>query len=118
MLHLSQVTGNVLLDADLQAQIRVMTGWPMSIIVRKTYCNFLLRKTQDRGIDIHWGKKLLDVKQEVDKVTAIFEDGTSAEGDLLIGCDGLHSGVRNALFGEIPAEYTGLVEASLHLYFA
>lgn len=33
------------------------------------------------------------------KAAAIFEDGTQATGDLLVGCDGAKSCVRDALLG-------------------
>ena len=35
-----------------------------------------------------------------DKVIAHFEDGTSASGTVLIGCDGAKSKTREAIFGE------------------
>lgn len=108
LLHRSEITGNVLIDAPVYAQVRETTGWPMCAVVRATYSKFLLGKVAERGIPIHWGKKLVNVKQQGEKVTAVFEDGTTDEGDLLMGCDGIHSKVRDALFGKSSAEYTGL----------
>lgn len=40
------------------------------------------------------GKRFVKLKQQDDKVIAHFEDGSTAEGDILIGADGLHSRVR------------------------
>jgi 2-polyprenyl-6-methoxyphenol hydroxylase-like FAD-dependent oxidoreductase len=40
-------------------------------------------------------------------VTASFEDGSRAQGDVLVGADGLHSVARSALFGEQPPRYGG-----------
>ncbi|MBC2638194.1 MULTISPECIES: FAD-dependent monooxygenase [unclassified Rhodococcus (in: high G+C Gram-positive bacteria)] len=37
-----------------------------------------------------------------------FADGESAEADIVIGADGVHSIVRNTLFGASPAAYSGL----------
>jgi salicylate hydroxylase len=37
-----------------------------------------------------------------------FADGTSAAADVLIGADGIHSAVREALFGTAPAADTGI----------
>jgi salicylate hydroxylase len=37
-----------------------------------------------------------------------FADGQSAEADVVIGADGIHSAVRAALFGVSPAAYSGL----------
>ncbi|MGC7098253.1 FAD-dependent oxidoreductase [Amycolatopsis lurida] len=40
-------------------------------------------------------------------VVASFDDGTEAEGDVLLGADGHRSIVRRELMGERPASYTG-----------
>ncbi|KAJ3911362.1 hypothetical protein F5877DRAFT_55412 [Lentinula edodes] len=63
-----------------------------------------------RGILVYFGKKVVGVDESRDRVSAVFEDGTTAEGDLLVGCDGLHSAVRNALFGKEDPQYMGLVQ--------
>ncbi len=45
---------------------------------------------------------------ETDKgVTLNFDNGVKAEGDMLIGADGLKSVVRQQIGGDIPATYTG-----------
>ncbi|KAJ3812872.1 hypothetical protein F5876DRAFT_63655 [Lentinula aff. lateritia] len=63
-----------------------------------------------RGIPVYFGKKLVDVNQNGDRVSAVFEDGMITEGDLVVGCDGLHSAVRNTLFGKEDPQYMGLVQ--------
>jgi salicylate hydroxylase len=40
-------------------------------------------------------------------ITLHFSDGTSVEGDILIGADGLKSTIARQIVGEIPATYTG-----------
>jgi salicylate hydroxylase len=40
---------------------------------------------------------------------ARFADGSELEADMVIGADGIHSAVRNALFGHIPAKFTNQV---------
>jgi FAD-dependent urate hydroxylase len=43
-------------------------------------------------------------------VTALFEDGTHAQGDLLIAADGIHSGLREYVLGEpYQPKYRGYV---------
>jgi salicylate hydroxylase len=44
-----------------------------------------------------------------DRVVLRFDDGSTAEGDALIGADGIHSIVRERLHGADNAEFTGLV---------
>ena len=46
-------------------------------------------------------------RQTARGVTALFADGRTAEGDLLIGADGIHSAVRAQLFGHQRPRYSG-----------
>ncbi|MHC8285763.1 FAD binding domain-containing protein [Pseudomonas sp. XS1P51] len=57
----------------------------------------------------HRGKTLVDLAQNEQRVTAIFEDGSSAEGDLLIGADGAGSTVRSLVLPEAGYTYSGYV---------
>lgn len=62
-----------------------------------------------RGIPVEHGKRLASYEQTADGVTAHFEDGTTATGDVLIGADGMRSVVRATLAPDAPKpEYTGL----------
>ncbi|WP_084516851.1 FAD-dependent oxidoreductase [Microtetraspora niveoalba] len=49
---------------------------------------------------VRYGMGCRSVTQDHDRVTATFDDGTTATGDLLIGADGHHSVVRRQLWGE------------------
>lgn len=51
----------------------------------------------DRGVEVNFDKRLVDAKVTADGVTAFFADGSTAEGDLLIGADGLHSVTRKVI---------------------
>jgi len=42
-------------------------------------------------------------------VRVTFEDGTTDEGELLVGCDGLNSTVRELVFDAKPAQYKGII---------
>ncbi|HEX5210281.1 MAG TPA: FAD-dependent monooxygenase [Pseudolabrys sp.] len=56
------------------------------------------------------GMQLDDIAQHAGGVTAVFADGTRADGDLLIGADGVHSTVRARAFPGAPAPvYAGYV---------
>ncbi len=56
-----------------------------------------------RGVRIEYGKRLLDAQITPDGgVVARFEDGTEAEGDLLIGADGIHSRTRRIIDPSAP----------------
>lgn len=58
-----------------------------------------LRTILQEGIDIEWNKRLARFEDKGDQVIAYFEDGSQASGDLLIGCDGGGSIVRELLPG-------------------
>ncbi|MEV4743008.1 NAD(P)/FAD-dependent oxidoreductase [Streptomyces sp. NPDC049555] len=57
-----------------------------------------------RGIPVHHGKRLVDRRTGPGgTVTALFADGTRAEGDVLVGADGIHSRTRTLLDPAAPA---------------
>ncbi|KAL5336541.1 hypothetical protein BJX70DRAFT_400488 [Aspergillus crustosus] len=62
------------------------------------------------NIRIVYGKKLTHVTENHNEQTILhFEDNTSAAGDLVIGCDGVHSALRTQYVDPSrPSEYTGL----------
>ncbi|MBO9611193.1 MAG: FAD-dependent monooxygenase [Dyadobacter sp.] len=82
-----------------------------TIQVKRGLLNGALRRAaQQAGIPIEFGKRLVSIGQREVTVTVSFADGSVVEGDLLIGCDGIHSAVRRAIFPEAPGpEYTGLL---------
>jgi salicylate hydroxylase len=59
--------------------------------------------------EIKLGRRLVGVEQDERGVTAHFEDGTSERGDLLIGADGIHSQVRERLFGAEKLRFSGQI---------
>ena len=54
----------------------------------------LLAAADKAAIEIVYGKDLEGIEDSDSEVTALFKDGTRAHGDLLLGCDGIHSAVR------------------------
>lgn len=84
-------------------------------IKRTRMHDVFMEAVRKEGIETLTGKRLKDIQQQdggkkgPKAVTAIFEDGTEYSGDVLLGCDGLHSKTRELLFGKEPASYTGVV---------
>ncbi|MET0527477.1 MAG: FAD-dependent monooxygenase [Microvirga sp.] len=55
----------------------------------------------------HAGRNVKEVVQDRDRAIAIVDDGSTFEGDLLIGADGMRSVVRRALFPDVEPQYVG-----------
>lgn len=73
-----------------------------------------LRSLLQEGVSIEWNKRLVRFEDNGDQVIAHFKDGSSAAGDLLVGCDGGGSRVRDLLpsvygdgLGSIPKVVDG-----------
>ena len=58
---------------------------------------------REHGAQVHYGKELDGAVTADGGVEARFADGTTARGDLLIGCDGIHSRVRMFIDPSAPA---------------
>ncbi|KAJ3292078.1 hypothetical protein HDU79_001773 [Rhizoclosmatium sp. JEL0117] len=79
-------------------------------ILRSKLHNILMQACHKAGIRTFTGKKLVSVNQTSTGVFVQFADGTSAEGDFLVGADGIHSATRRQIFGESSkAEFTGVI---------
>ena len=60
--------------------------------------------------EVHLSMKCVEVSQTEKDATAIFEDGSTATGDLVIGADGIHSITRAYVLGKpIDLRYAGYV---------
>jgi len=57
---------------------------------------------------IQLGRKCVGLESRGGTLRLRFADGEAAEADAVIGADGIHSTVRNTVFGASPATYSGL----------
>lgn len=89
---------------------RLSDGTVAHTIKRATLSRILREEAASRGIRIEHGKRMTMAEQTADsQVVARFDDGTDAKGDLLIGCDGIHSVTRRVIDSSAPAgRYVGL----------
>ncbi|SDX87141.1 2-polyprenyl-6-methoxyphenol hydroxylase [Paenibacillus sp. CF384] len=77
------------------------------VIHRAELQSILLRAVMAELTEIHTGKQWIRGEQTDDAVTAVFADGTQEQVELVIGADGIHSEVREQLFGASPLRYSG-----------
>lgn len=56
---------------------------------------------------IHTRKEITRYEQDEHGVSVFFSDGSSAQGALLVGADGLHSAVRRQMLGDTSLRYAG-----------
>jgi 2-polyprenyl-6-methoxyphenol hydroxylase-like FAD-dependent oxidoreductase len=56
---------------------------------------------------VQFGAHLERFEQDNQGITAFFADGRQARGSLLVGADGIHSVVRQQIFGSEPPRYAG-----------
>ncbi|HWH26685.1 MAG TPA: NAD(P)/FAD-dependent oxidoreductase [Pseudolysinimonas sp.] len=82
-----------------------------SVVVRRGHLHQVLRDAATAaGIEIHDSARLTTIDETPDGVRATFADGRVAEGDILIGCDGIGSPTRTWIDPDAPAPaYSGLV---------
>jgi 2-polyprenyl-6-methoxyphenol hydroxylase-like FAD-dependent oxidoreductase len=58
---------------------------------------------------VHWGKTFTGYELRDDGVRAFFDDGTHADGDLLVGADGSNSRVRHQRLPDLQRQDLGIV---------
>ena len=58
---------------------------------------------------IQLGARVAGFEQDADGVRLRLESGQQIEGDLLIGADGVHSRIRQGLFGADRAQFSGII---------
>ena len=75
-----------------------------AIMVQRYRLHTLLAQTLEaEGCNIAYDHKLAGIEQSSDgAVTATFANGVVATGDVLVGCDGVHSRTRTLLFPSAP----------------
>jgi 2-polyprenyl-6-methoxyphenol hydroxylase-like FAD-dependent oxidoreductase len=82
-----------------------------SVFIRRSILHATLLEELDRQqIPVQYSKRLQGIVSNGGGVTVTFTDGSHAEGDLLIGADGIHSETRRIAFPDSPSPfYTGLM---------
>ena len=77
-----------------------------------------LRKSLLHDVPVQWDRCLVSFSTDVDGVTAVFEDGSTAKGTVLVGVDGSSSRLRRLLAPENhTAKKLSISGAAVAVYF-
>jgi salicylate hydroxylase len=99
--------GRSLLRTPLAGRLEAAFGFPQYQIHRADLLAALADAlAPDR---VHLGHQLTDLADRGDHVRARFANGAHAEVEVLVGADGIHSTIRNRLFGPQEPHFTGCV---------
>lgn len=82
-------------------------GAPFLTIHRADLLDVLLVQLPDDAI--HLDAACTGVENRDHSAVAHFENGRAAEADIVVGADGIHSAVRESLFGQIAPRFTGCI---------
>lgn len=95
---------------DLGAESVERYGYPYLMFHRADLHDVLIDAVRAKKADaIHLGCTAAGCDQDGAKVQLLLEGGDVIEGDVLIGADGVHSAVRQTLFGPDDRSFSGLI---------
>jgi salicylate hydroxylase len=95
---------------DLNASSTQKYGAPFFLVHRADLHDELLKAVLSiKPNAVHLGARCVGFQDSGKSVGVSFENGASVEGDLLIGADGIHSKIRQALFGPDKATFSGFM---------
>lgn len=85
-------------------------GFPYLTVYRPDLLSVLVEAVRrESPTALRLGSRVSGFTQSAAGVTLRLEDGTAVDGDALIGADGIHSRIRDGLFGADEARFTGQV---------
>ncbi len=103
-------SGSRIFSIPMREEAQRRYGAPYYHVHRADLIAILSRALRARAPNaVHMDKDVQGYAQSGDSVTLNFADGTRAQGDVVIGADGIHSGVRSQMLGATPARFTGNV---------
>jgi 2-polyprenyl-6-methoxyphenol hydroxylase-like FAD-dependent oxidoreductase len=96
---------------SINHDMRTRFGQPAVNIKRAELNEAVVDKAWSSCVRMHFEKRLIRIEDRADQpIIATFTDGSTAEGDFLIGADGVHSAVRQHVIPRGPKPFdTGLL---------
>ena len=103
-------TGAILVETNRGDRMQQQYGAPYAQAHRADLHAALVEAVRALDEDcIHTGCSFDSLEERQYGVTATFRNGTTATGDILVGCDGIRSTVRGALWGDEQVAFTGYI---------
>jgi 2-polyprenyl-6-methoxyphenol hydroxylase-like FAD-dependent oxidoreductase len=96
---------------SINRNMKARFGQPALNMRRSALNEVLVDRAWCEGVELYFEKRLAKIEDRADRpVVATFTDGSTAEGDFVIGADGVHSLVRQHVAPDGPRPFdTGLV---------
>lgn len=96
---------------SVNRNMKARFGQPAVNMCRATLNEMLVNKAWCENVELRFEKRLVRIEDRADQpIAAHFADGSSAEGDFVIGADGVHSAVRGHVIPDGPKPFdTGLI---------
>jgi 2-polyprenyl-6-methoxyphenol hydroxylase-like FAD-dependent oxidoreductase len=96
---------------SINQNMRQRFGQPAVNMCRATLSEALINRAWCESVELRFEKRLVAIEDRADKpIVAHFADGSFAEGDFVIGADGVHSAVRAHVVPDGPKPFdTGLI---------
>lgn len=107
MAYLDHVNGHQLTRFSMAPLVAAVGERPYPVARAELQAMLLDTYGRER---VQFGKRVTQVMQDASSVTAWFDDGSQAQGDLLIAADGTHSVIRPHVLGyQTERRYAGYV---------
>ncbi|KAG0250137.1 hypothetical protein BG011_008634 [Mortierella polycephala] len=81
------------------SEFGVLGGFDGYLLPRSVLYDIFLNQIPPEKI--RWGKKVLSLMQNANGVMIRFSDGSTVDGDILVGADGAYSGVRQSMYKQL-----------------
>ncbi|PVH81668.1 FAD/NAD(P)-binding domain-containing protein [Cadophora sp. DSE1049] len=101
--------GELLATSDAPALMKKRTGYAMAFLTRRNLLKVLYSNIKDKT-KVLTSKRVTDVQVSESGVVVTCKDGSSYDGDIVVGADGIHSAVRGKMQDYIELSRPGAAE--------